>query len=109
MPICDAGGHVIGLCVPLANWASVHASRPLAAAGLIVIPSGSVTETSLTCAVASVPASELCGTCRSTAALVGSSACVVPGVTEIEGLNGTLSQPLAPTGVVAVAVTVSFA
>src|SRR4051794_37106772 len=75
-PVTPAPGHAIGSRLPFANCASVHASRPFAAAGLIVIPSGSVTAASLTCAVASVAASELCGTWRSTAALVGSSACV---------------------------------
>ena len=56
VPICDAGGHAIASCVPLPN--SRRCSREaVAAAGLIVMPSGSVTETSLTCAVASVAAS----------------------------------------------------
>src|SRR4051794_25976763 len=59
------------------------------------MPSGNVTDTSLTCAVASVAALELWGTCRSTVAPVGSSACVVAGATEIDGLNGTASQPVA--------------
>jgi hypothetical protein len=98
LPIVDPAGHAIGLCVPLPNCSSVQAASPLAAAGLIVMPSGSVTETSLTCAVARPLGSSFCGTCRSTAALVGSSACVVPGVTEIEGLNGTSSQSVAPCG-----------
>src|SRR3954454_1023308 len=104
-PSLDAAGHAMGRWVPRANWLSVHAARPFAAAGLIVMPCGSVTDTSFTWAVASVSASPLCGTCRSIAALVGASACVVPGVNEIDGSNGNASQPSAPTGVVDVALS----
>ncbi len=47
VPIFEASGQATGLRVPLPNWASVQAARPLAAAGLRPMPGGSVTVASL--------------------------------------------------------------
>src|SRR5437764_11915707 len=106
VPTFDASGHLIASVVPSANCTSVHACSPVADGGLIVSPAGSVPTASRTCEVAMCVGSWSCGTCRSTPTPVGVSCCVVPGVTEIDGVNGTWSQPVAPVGVVSVAVAV---
>src|SRR4051794_5488511 len=107
VPTFDAAGQATGLPVPMPNCASVHPTRPVAAAGLSVSPGGSVTTASLTCALSRPSGFSGCGTCRLTDGPTGLSCCVVSGVTPIDGAKGTWLQPVAPLCVSDVAVFVS--
>src|SRR6476469_160363 len=98
VPTLDAGSQAMSLCVPWPNWSSVQALRPVAAAGLIVMPGGRTTEVSLTWELASLVGSPSHGTCTPTVVPTGVSRLVVSGVTETPGANGTWSQPVAPIG-----------
>jgi hypothetical protein len=75
VPILEASGHSSppGMPAPASSCASLQASSPFAAEGLIVIPGGSVTETPLMCAVVStsLSSSPSCGTFRVTSGPVG--------------------------------------
>ena len=67
-------------------------------------PSGSVSDVVFTCEDSSPVGFSSAGTWRFTLPPVGLSRFVVPGVTVRVGSNGTWSQPVAPVGVVSVAV-----
>ena len=74
--IFEASGHCTGVAELNPTWASVHAFRPFAADGLIVMPSGSVTRASRRCAVPSPSGSSSpsCGKPRFTLSPDGESA-----------------------------------
>jgi hypothetical protein len=87
--------------VPLPSCSSVQAPRPVAAEGLMVMPSGRVTWASRSVAVSgwSLP-SGLRGRPTSIVTPDGAPATRVSTLTPTVGSNGRSLQPLAPIGVV---------
>src|SRR6202035_2860140 len=80
--------------------AGVHASRPCAADGLSVMPSGSVVVIVLTAELSSAAGFGSCGTEGSAVIPSFWSSCVVSGVRLNAGANGTRPQPERPMGLV---------
>src|ERR1700722_11653545 len=98
VPTWEVVGHSTLPVVP--NCWSVHACSPPAAAGLRVIPSGSVTRASLSIEESRPAGSVFWGTSTLMETPSGASDWGSEGVTLMVGLNGISLQPLAPTGVV---------
>src|ERR1044072_3525696 len=100
LPSFEAAGHWGSAVFPTPNWASVQPASPSAAAGLIEVPSGSVTTAFFR--FDSVIPVGLWGWRRSTSTdiEVGESELCDPDWTLTEGSKGTALQPVAPTGVV---------
>ena len=96
VPIFDAGGQATGARVPLPSWASVQATRPLAADGLSPMPRGRLVRAVLMSELASGWAGSK-GSVTSTVVPSGESVWSVPGVTPIPGLKGTRLQPVGLT------------
>src|SRR3954447_10538053 len=99
VPILEAAGHSIGLLVPRPNCASVQACRAFAAAGLMLEPSGRTTLAVFRYELA-IGALGSHGIRTSTEDASGESTNSPCGAALTDGLNGTASQPDAPTAVV---------
>ncbi len=106
VPTFEPIGQRTGSRVPMPICLGVHASRPCAADGLSVIPSGSVTVALSSCEESISLGPLACGSFSSVVTPSGWSDWVVSGVSENSGLNGTSAkgaaplQPSVPIGVV---------
>src|ERR1044072_1361687 len=107
LPSFEAAGHWGSAVFPTPNWASVQPASPSAAAGLIEVPSGSVTTAFFR--FDSVIPVGFWGWGRSTSTdiEVGESELCEPDWTLTEGSKGTALQPVAPTGVVEVRLSIA--
>ena len=99
VPIFAAAGQAIGLFVPLPNSASVQATSVFAAAGLMLVPSGRTTLAFFRYELA-IGSFGSNGIRTSTVEDSGVSTNSPAGPAVTDGLNGTRSQPDAPTEVV---------
>src|SRR4051794_4722960 len=92
VPTLEAARPAIRLRVPLPNWASLQACRPLAGVGFRPIPAGRAPRPALIVGVSWPAALGSIGSFTSVVSPAGASTWLVPGSVPSEGLKGIEPQ-----------------